>query len=147
MNTDNTKKVLSVFICVHLWPISLSSLLREAPTFTEGRPQILIRLDVIGDPHLHGIVFDLAFHTQSDHAEQHPLDERGGVVEVRARRVAALAGADPIAVVRVRAAGRARQQRGGEAVVAHLLYGDEARLLAVGSCGDHTLAADEEAAI
>ena len=37
--------------------------------------------------------------TVCDHAQQHPLDERRGHIEVRNGRVATLGGADPIAIV------------------------------------------------
>ncbi len=79
----------------------------ELPAFAEGGLEELVGFVVVGDAHLVGIVFELAFVAQRDDAEQHPLDKGRGDIEVGAGRVAAFAGADQVAHV----AGRAGQQR------------------------------------
>src|ERR1051326_650162 len=56
------------------------------PALAKNGLEILVRLGVVGDPHLGGIPLELAFHAQSDHAQQHPLDEWTGHAEIRADR-------------------------------------------------------------
>src|SRR5260370_37294088 len=128
-------------------PVACNSIvglyLSKRPSFAKRRFQILICFRVVGEPHLGGIPLQLALDAERDYAQQHPFDERSGYVEIRARRVAALAGANPVAVV----AGRARQQRLRELVVLHLRHRDKPRLLAVGAGGDHAFIADNHAAV
>ena len=79
----------------------------EFPTLPEGWLEKLVSLFVIRDPHPVGIVLELSLKLQRENAKQHPLDERRGYIEIRARGVSALAGSDEIAHV----PGRPRQGR------------------------------------
>src|ERR1035441_5550704 len=73
--------------------------LRDRPALAHRGHEVLVGLHVVGDLHLRRIVLHLAFHPKRDYAEQHPLHERRRYIEVGTRRVASLAGADPIPVV------------------------------------------------
>src|ERR1035438_10464571 len=76
--------------------------LRDRPALAHRGHEVLVSLHVVGDLHLRRIVFQLAFHSKGDHAEQHPLHERRRHVEVGTGRVASLASPDPIPVVQGR---------------------------------------------
>src|SRR5208283_1949219 len=54
---------------------------------------------VVGELHLGGIPQQFAFETHGDGAQDHPFAERPGVTEVGAGRIAAFAGADPVALM------------------------------------------------
>src|SRR5579871_842274 len=114
-----------------------------SPSLAVEGLQVLVGFVVVGKAHLGGVPLQLAFDAQGYHAEQHPLDKRAGHIEVRASRLAAFAGADPVVIVPRGAA----QNFLREVIILHLVYGDEPGLLAVGAGGDHALLADEEAAV
>src|SRR5216684_5522321 len=117
--------------------------LRQGPTFAKRRSEILVRFRVVSEPSLGRVPLEFAVEAQRDDAQQHPLHERNGNIEVRTRRIAALAGTNPIAVV----ARRACEYGLRELVVPHLLHRNQPRLFAVRACGDHAFVADKEAAV
>ena len=93
--------------------------------------------------HLRAVPFELALDAGRDHPEQDPLGKRRRHAEVRARRIAALAGANPVPVV----PRRARQNSRRELVIPHPFDRQQPRVLAVGPGRDHALVADKDASI
>src|ERR1035441_5487125 len=100
LGTDKTAMDFRRLLPEIRWQSCLSpGPLRDRPALAHRGHEVLVGLHVVGDLHLRRIVLHLAFHPKSDYAEQHPLHEWRRHVEVGTRRVASLAGADPIPVV------------------------------------------------
>src|SRR5712692_7654669 len=114
---------------------SLRSGLTESPAFAEGWPDELVGFRVIGDPHLLAVPLQLSLKPQRQHAQRYPFGERTGHAEIRASRVAAFAGADPVAIV----PGRPSHEFAREVIVPHLLHRQQTRVFAIRAGGDETL--------
>src|SRR5207248_2104098 len=126
------------------------SKLGELPTLAEFRLQKRVCLAAVREVARLGVPIQLAFaDSHSDHAEQHPLREWAGDAEVRACRLAALAGADPVAVMTAHPfllrSGGAGEQLRRQLVILHARGRNQSRILAVTAGGHHSFVADEEA--
>src|SRR5579862_8154781 len=73
--------------------------LRQFPSLPIFRPQQSVRLITVRESRLLVVPQQLARHPHGDGAEEHPPHERPCHGEVRARRRAALAGAEPVAIM------------------------------------------------
>jgi len=75
---------------------------------------------------------------------EHGLRQGAGVVEARAGRLAALAGADPILLVTAEALRDAIEHLGRLLVLAHPRFGNQPRSAAIAAAHQHSLVADEQ---
>src|SRR5690242_13975285 len=108
-----------------------SALPVRSPALAVEGPDELVGLGIVGEAHLGSVPFELAFHSQGCHSQNHPFHEGTGNAEIGAGRFPTFAGADPIMIVSRRPA----QHLLREAVVLHLLDRDQARRLTVRSGG------------
>src|SRR5258705_499396 len=92
-----------------------------------------VRSDTASPP-FRAVPFELALEPQGQHAERYPLGEGTGHVEIRAGRLAAFAGADPVAIM----PRRPGQKFAGEVVILHLFDWQQARVFAISAGGDET---------
>src|SRR6476620_11757583 len=97
----------------------------RSPALAVQRLDVLIGFVVVSEPQLHRIPLQFAFHTEGDYSHHDPLGERTGNREIGACRIAALAGADPVAIM----TRGPRQERRRETIAFHLFDRQQAGVL------------------
>src|SRR5450759_1810779 len=115
----------------------------KLPALAEMRHQVLVRLGLVGEPHLGRVPIQFALELHGDDAQKHPLDERRGHREIGAGGFPTLASANPIPVM----SRRPGQHLGRQLVILHPRVGHETGSLAVTAGCDKALVADENASV
>ena len=83
----------------------------RGPALARHPAQELVRVRVVGDAHVRGVVGQLLPSAQRDDAEEHDFGQLGGVLERARRRHMTLGGLDPVHLVQL--VGHPRQRAGG----------------------------------